>query len=91
MLSRPRLFLILFWLFVASLVFAMVQNFLSGQSVFSNGVFWSMGICVALVLCDEVTKYLNSAKRIRKAIEEELLSRGWTKPEEKKFERPPGI
>jgi len=89
-LSRPRLFLILFWLFVASLVFAMIQNVASGQSILSNDVFFLMGICVALVLCDEITKYLNSSKRIRKAIEEELLSKGWMKPKEQKFEKPPG-
>ena len=69
----------------------MVQNVALGQSILSNDVFVLMGICVVLVLCDEVTKYLNSSKRIRKAIEEELLSQGWTEPQEQKFERPHGV
>lgn len=67
-----RFFMLLFWLFVISLIAAMVQNFVRSESILSNDVFILMGICVILVLCDEITTHLNSIERIKKQVREEV-------------------
>ena len=77
-----RLYLILFWLFVAGLLAAMGQNVYRGETLLSNDVFVLMAICVVLVLCDEVTKHLNSRKRISEQIREELKQEGWRRPDQ---------
>lgn len=85
-MPRTRLFLLLFWLFVLSLLFAMGQNVYQNDSILSNDVFILMAICVILVLCDEVTRYLNSIKRIRgevrKEVLQELRREGWSPPKD---------
>jgi len=70
-MNSVRLYVLVFWIFTAILVIAIVSNIYYERLVLTTEILTAMGIIVVAVLCDQLTRGLESVKKLESSHDEE--------------------